>query len=260
MKTIILSGGLGYRLKEETEFKPKPMVLIGGKPILWHIMKIYEHHGYKDFIIALGYKGAYIKEHFLNQKYLDNDFFINTRTGDNKIIEKDHSYSADDFNIQLIDTGLETLPGERILKLKKLIPKEDEDFMVTYGDGVADIDLKKLVKFHKRQNTVGTITGVYPKGKYGILAVDSNNRATKFTEKPEMKEWVNGGFMVFKKSFFKYLKKGEMEHEAIRRLVGEGQLSVYRHRGFWQSMDTYSDVINLNSFWETDPKWKVWQD
>lgn len=261
MKTIILSGGIGYRLKEETEFKPKPMVHVGGKPILWHIMKIYAHFGFNDFIIALGYKGDYIKDYFLNQKYLAHDFAIHTKTGDTNIYENNHpSKVVDDFKITFVDTGEETLPGERILRLQEYIPKEDENFMVTYGDGVADINIQKLVDFHKKQKTIGTVTGVHPRSKYGLLTTTGRNIVDKFIEKPVLKEWVNGGFMVFHKNFFDYLKAGEMEHEGLKRLIAKKQLSLYVHDGFWHSMDTYQDVDNLNKFWREDPKWKIWKD
>jgi glucose-1-phosphate cytidylyltransferase len=260
MKTVILSGGIGYRLKEETEFKPKPMVLIGNKPILWHIMKIYAHFGFNEFIIALGYKGDYIKDYFLNQKYFTHDFTLQTSSGTARI-HKAHSQngSVDDFTITFADTGLETLPGERILRVKEYIPK-NEDFMVTYGDGVGNIDIKKLISFHKKQNTIGTITGVYPRSKYGLVRKNSKNVVTEFTEKPSLDNWVNGGFMVFKHEFFKYLKPGEFEHQALHRLVKKKQLSLYEHKGFWHSMDTYADVENLNRYWLTGPKWKIWRD
>ena len=235
MKVVILCGGIGYRLKEETEFKPKPMVRIGDKPILWHIMKIYSHFGFNDFIIALGYKGGYIREYFSNKKNIEN------------------------FNIDLIDTGLETLPGERILQIKNNIPKTDQNFMVTYGDGVGDIDIKSLVSFHKKQNTIGTITGVHPRSKYGLVTITKNHLVKKFIEKPVLKEWINGGFMIFKKEFFDYLRNEEMEHEGLKRLTKESQLSLYIHHGFWHSMDTYPDVDNLNRLWKEDPKWKIWK-
>ena len=260
MKTIILCGGIGYRLKEETEFKPKPMVQIGGKPILWHIMKIYAHYGYKDFIIALGYRGEYIKEYFLNQKFFANDFTLSTKNGVSKILKSGKTSLADDFQMTFVDTGQETLPGERILRLKKFIPKEDKHFMVTYGDGVSDINIKKLVAFHKKQKTIGTLTGVRPTSKYGILSVGRGDVVTGFNEKPELDQLVNGGFMVFKKKFFDYLRPNEMEHEAIKKLILQKQISLFRHNGFWHSMDTYPDVENLNKFWANNPKWKIWQD
>lgn len=259
MKTIILSGGIGYRLKEETEFKPKPMVHIGKKPILWHIMKIYAHYGYNDFIIALGYKGDYIKEYFLNQKYFSHNFTLNTKTGFTKLHKNDERAIVDNFKITFVDTGEETLPGERILRMKPYIPR-GEDFMVTYGDGVADINIKNLVKFHKKKGTIGTITGVHPRSKFGLLNFDENGNVKKFIEKPVLKDRVNGGFMVFKYGFLNYLKAGEMEHEAIKRIITKGELSLFIHDGFWHSMDTYSDVLNLNNFWKEKPMWKVWKD
>lgn len=258
MKTVILCGGLGYRLKEETEFKPKPMVLVGNKPILWHIMKIYSHYGFNEFVIALGYKGDYVKDYFLNQKYFQNDFTLSTKSGYTKIHKnKGNNKSLDNFSITFVDTGLDTLPGERILRIKEYIPK-NEPFMVTYGDGVADIDIKKLVAFHKKQKTIGTITGVFPRSKYGLVKSDNHNRVTAFIEKPVLHDWVNGGFMIFKYKFFDYLRPKEFEHPALKRLVEKKQLSLYVHDRYWQCMDTYADVETLNKMWAENPKWKVW--
>ncbi len=257
MKTVILCGGIGYRLKEETEFKPKPMVQIGGKPILWHIMKIYAHYGFNDFIIALGYKGDYVKQYFLNEKNMVHDFSLDTLNGKTKIIK--NGTKSENFKIIFVNTGEETLVGERILRVKNFIPKTDKNFMVTYGDGVADINIKELVKFHTKQRTIGTIAGVHPRSRYGLLATDKNKKVTSFIEKPVLGEWINGGFMIFKKPFFDYLKEGEMEHPAMKRLIEENQLSLYAHDGFWHSMDTYPDVDNLNKLWAEDPKWKVWK-
>jgi len=260
MKTVILCGGIGYRLKEETEFKPKPMVTIGNKPILWHVMKIYAHYGYRDFIIALGYKGDYIKDYFLNQKYFLHDFTLHTKTGRTHIHRAAVGQGIDDFTITFVDTGAETLPGERILRIQDYIPKEDTDFMVTYGDGVGDIDIRKLVEYHRKAGTVGTITGVHPRSKYGLARVNERGKVTAFLEKPQLGQRVNGGFMVFKKSFFRYLRPAEFEHAALHRLVKDNQLSMYNHDGFWHSMDTYADVENLNTYWTTGPKWKVWKE
>ena len=198
MKTIILCGGLGYRLKEETEFKPKPMVNVGDKPILWHIMKIYAHFGFNEFIIALGYKGDYVKQYFLNQKHLVHDFTIHTKSGLARLHKVNNKAPIDDFKITFVDTGLETLPGERILRLKEYIPESNEDFMVTYGDGVSDINIKEVVKFHKQHGKIGTVTGVHPRSKYGLLATNGSGIIEKFIEKPVLnKDWVNGGFLVF---------------------------------------------------------------
>lgn len=261
MKTIILCGGLGYRLKEETEFKPKPMVMIGNKPILWHIMKIYSHFGFNEFIIALGYKGDYIKDYFLNQQYFLHDFTLHTKSGRKKI-HKPGPTGTDDFVITFVDTGLETLPGERILRVQEYIPKTDDTFMVTYGDGVSTIDIHTLLAFHKKQKTIGTITGVHPRTKYGMVRSGENSRISKFIEKPVLKkDWVNGGFMIFNKKFFTYLRNGEMEHEGIRRLIKEQELSLFIHEGFWHSMDTYVDVENLNRMWSSgEAEWKIWKE
>lgn len=258
MKVVILCGGIGYRLKEETDFKPKPMVLVGNRPILWHIMKVYAHYGYNQFIIALGYKGDYIKNYFLNQKYLNDNFTIHSARGLITIHKNTTNTFKDDFKITLVDTGLETLPGERILKIKDFIPKKDEDFMVTYGDGVSDINIRDLVKFHRSHKLIGTVTGVHPRSKYGLLTIDSKGTVQKFQEKPVLTEWVNGGFMVFKKQFFSYLRPNEYEHPAIKRAIDDKQLAVFAHNGFWMSMDTYNDVDHLNKLWREDPLWKVW--
>lgn len=234
------------------------MVLIGGKPILWHIMKIYAHFGYNEFVIALGYKGDYIKQYFLNQKHYSYNFTINTKTGFTKLHKKSDELGVDDFKITFVNTGEETLPGERILRVKKYIP-EGEDFMVTYGDGVSDLNIKNLITFHKKQGTIGTITGVHPRSKFGLIKVDKKALAKKFVEKPVLSDWVNGGFMVFNYAFFKYLAPGEMEHEALKRLAKEEQLSLYMYDGFWHCMDTYSDVDTLNKLWKEEPRWRVWK-
>ncbi len=260
MKTVILCGGIGYRLKEETEFKPKPMVLIGNKPILWHIMKIYSHFGFNDFIIALGYKGDYIKDYFLNQKYFLHDFTLHTKSGRTHIHRASAGEGIDDFTITFVDTGQETLTGERILRIRDYIPKEDEDFMVTYGDGLGDVNIKKLVAFHRKHKLVGTITGVHPRSRFGQVRIDEKNGVTQFVEKPSLREWVNGGYMIFNKKFFNYLRPNEFDHAALHRLVKDRELSLYIHNGFWHAMDTYADVTNLNAFWKTGPQWKVWKD
>lgn len=259
MKVVILSGGIGYRLKEETEFKPKPMVFIGNKPIIWHIMKIYSHFGFNEFIIALGYKSDFIKDYFLNQKYFTDNFTLHTKSGFTKLHRNKDDKEKDDFKITFVDTGLDTLPGERILRIKDFIPENDEEFMVTYGDGVSDININNLVKFHKKMGTIGTVTGVHPRSRYGLLKIDEKRLVWEFSEKPSLSDWINGGFMVFKKSFFKYLRKGEYEHQALKRLIKDAQLSIYTHNGFWHSMDTYTDVDNLNRLWNEDPKWKIWK-
>ena len=259
IKTIILCGGTGTRLKEETEFKPKPMVEIGGAPILWHIMKIYNHYKYSDFILALGYKGNIIKDHFLKQKHYTSDIAINTKDG--KVVTFDNDTpenSADDFNIIFSDTGLDTPHGERVLKLKKYI--QEDIFMVTYGDGISDIDINKLIEFHKSHGKLATITGVHPVSKWGLVNADQQNFVIEFAQKPMLYDYVSGGFMVFNKEFFNYIKEGDMIEDALARLIPEKQLMIYKHEGFWYGMDTYKDFLFLNALWEKDPKWKVWEN
>ena len=259
--TIILCGGIGTRLKEETEFKPKPMVKIGDKPLLWHIMKIYAHYGYRDFILALGYKGNYIKDYFLKQKYYSSDFSLNTKKGEVLgLLDNPENYkfnSSDDFNITFADTGLETSHGERVLKLKEYI-KEDL-FMVTYGDGVANINIDKLIEFHKRNGKIATITGVHPVSRWGLLNIDGNDLITDFAQKPALYGYVNGGFMVFNRKFFDFLKPGDMIEDAFPRLIAQKQLALYKHDGFWYCMDTYREFLKLNEFWKNNPQWKIWK-
>ncbi|VVA44295.1 putative glucose-1-phosphate cytidylyltransferase [Candidatus Roizmanbacteria bacterium] len=258
MKVIILCGGIGTRLKEETEYKPKPMVLVGGKPIIWHIMKIYSYYGYNEFILALGYKADYIKDYFLNQKAFTSDFSLETRNHKTKFYLDDRQ-EVDNFKITFVDTGLETLPGERILRCQRYIPERDKYFMVTYGDGVTNLDIDALVKFHKKQKTIGTITLVHPRSKFGQVKVDDKNLVNDFIEKPVLSDWVNGGYMVFDKRFFNYLKPGEIEHPALVRLSKENQLSARKHDGFWMAIDTYKELDDLNKLWAQNKPWKVWR-
>jgi len=233
IKTIILCGGMGTRMREETEFKPKPMVTIGEMPVMWHIMKIYAHYGYNNFLLALGYKSDHITNYLEEQ----NNF-------------------KDDFNILSIDTGVETPHGERVLMLKDRI--QEDIFMVTYGDGVADIDINKLVAFHRDSGKIATITGVHPISRWGLVK-EENNLVTDFSEKPSLNDYVNGGFMVLNKEFFNYLKPGDMIEDGLSRLAKEGQLTMYKHEGFWYGMDTYRDFLFLNKIWKDDPKWKIWK-
>jgi len=253
MKTIILCGGLGTRMKEETEFKPKAMVLIGGKPILWHIMKIYAHYGYNEFVLALGYKGDMIRDYFLNQNAFVNDFTLDTRDNNMKFYDN----NCDDFKITFVDTGAESLTGERLLRLKKYIT--EDEFMVTYADGVSDIDINKLVAFHKERGTVGTLSGVHPYSKYGLVKInEETNLVDGFDQKPKMYDYVSGGFMIFNKKAFDFFDNGQME-DGLVKLVEKKQLSIYKHEGFWKAMDTYREMEELNDFWEKDPKWKIWK-
>ena len=246
-------------MKEETEFKPKPMVMIGNKPVLWHIMKIYASYGFNEFILALGYKGDYIKDFFLNQKAFTSDFTLNTRNHHTKFFLENRS-EIDDFRITFVDTGLETMPGERILKCRDYIPERDKYFMVTYGDGVTNLDLAALVKFHKSKKTIGTITAVHPRSRYGLVMIGRNGMVESFKEKPILDNWVNGGFMVFDKRFFNYLRPGETEHPALERLARAKQLAVFKNNGFWYAIDTYREFEELNKIWATGKAaWKVWK-
>ena len=255
--TIILCGGTGMRLKEETEFKPKPMVEIGGKPILWHIMKIYAHYGYRDFILALGYKGDYVKDYFLRQKYYESDFCLNTKKGEISNVIPSNNFEKDEFNIIFADTGLETPHGERILKIKRYI--QGDMFIVTYGDGVADINIDKLIEFHRNHGKIATITGVHLISRWGLVNVDENDTVTEFAQKPELYGYVNGGFMVFNKEIFNFIKEGDMIEDSFSRLIPQKELVMYKHKGFWYGMDTYRDFIALNELWEKDPQWKIWK-
>lgn len=258
MKTIILCGGFGTRLREETEFKPKPMVYVGGKPILWHIMKMYAHYGYNEFVLALGYKADYIKEYFINQKPFTSDFTVNTKSHKIKY-HLENRTEIDDFKVTFVDTGLDTKIGGRILKCMQYIPEGDEQFMVTYGDAVSDIDIQDLVDFHNEQNTIGTITGIHPTSKYGILEIDDNNLVKSFYEKPMMSDWINGGYMVFNREFSNYLRGDEYEHPALKRIAVKKKLSVFKHEGFWYAIDTNKELEDLNNMAKnTRPPWVVW--
>ncbi len=250
---VILCGGKGTRLKEETEFRPKPLVPVGGRPILWHILKIYRHWGYRHFILTLGYKGDKIKEYFLLRKWLESDFRLDVQS-DDKVVLEDHN--GDDFQILFADTGEDTLTAERIALVGKYI--QEPRFMVTYGDGVADINIPALVDFHVKQGTMGTITGVHPSSKYGLVNVDAAHRVTSFEQKPRLHDYVNGGFMVFERAFLDCLRAGTMIEETMADLVKEQQLSLYQHEGFWHCMDTYKDYEDLNALWSKDPRWKIW--
>ena len=253
---VILAGGLGTRLSEETELKPKPMVEIGGRPILWHIMKIYAHHGFKEFFIALGYKGEVIKHYFLDYYSLSASMTINLANGKVQV----HEREREDWTVHLVDTGLNTLTGGRVKRLEPWL--KDETFMVTYGDGVSDIDLKALLQFHRSHGKLATVTAVRPPARFGGL-VFKGDLISKFTEKPQIGEgWINGGFIVFEPGVFKYLEDDQTSLEAhgMERLAADGQLAAYRHDRFWQCMDTLRDLRMLESMWQSGkPQWKVWE-
>lgn len=258
MKTVILCGGRGLRLIGRTDFIPKPLAEVGNMPILWHIMKIYFHFGYNDFILCLGYNGKMIKEYFLNFEYLCNDLKLELRDG-RRGVKYLHEKELDNWNITFVDTGLETNTGGRIKRIEKLI--EDDNFFVTYGDGVANIDLDRLLKFHLEKGSIATLTGIHPMSQFGIIETRDGMVRT-FKEKPRLEGMINGGFFVFRRDIFKYLEgdSSVLEEEPLRRLTREGQLSVYEHNDFWKCMDTFKDVEFLNKIWESGKvPWRVWR-
>lgn len=255
IKVIILAGGLGTRLKEETEHRPKPLVKIGGKPIIWHIMKLYSHYGFNDFIIAGGYKVELIKEYFINYHYLNNDIHVDLES--KKITAL--SDNGDHFSVSVIDTGLNTLTGGRIKRLKKLTG--DNKFMVTYGDGVSNVDIRELLRFHNSHGKIATVTGVHPPSRFGELNLN-DNRVKDFKEKPQTtNSYINGGFFVFEPEIFDFIEGDatSLEREPLEKLASEGQLAVFKHKGFWKCMDTQRDMEELNDLWNKTPKWKVWE-
>jgi glucose-1-phosphate cytidylyltransferase len=252
VKTVILCGGKGTRLKEETEFKPKPMVNVGDKPILWHIMKLYAHYGHREFVLTLGYKGQVIKEFFLNERAYSSDFTLDTRTAR---IEY-HEERGDDFKITFADTGLDSLTGERLLRVRDYLG--DGEFMLTYGDGVADVDIADLIQFHRSQKALATITGVHPHSKYGLVRSDAQGRVEQFSQKPTLGDFVNGGFMVLSPGAFDYVDNGMIE-DALIRMTVDRKLSIYHHKGFWKAMDTYQEMEELNRMWGAERPWAVWE-
>jgi glucose-1-phosphate cytidylyltransferase len=247
MKVVLLCGGLGTRLSEETHLVPKPMVRVGDKPILLHIMDIYSNHGIEDFVLALGFKAEVIKEFFLNFYALNNDLRINLSNGSVEHLRASHK----DWKIDLIDTGLNTLTGGRLARLKKHVG--NETFMLTYGDGVSDINITELIKFHKSHGKIATFTAVRPPSRFGVIEFDGN-KATSFKEKPQTQDgWINGGYFVFEPTIFNYLEEGDetiLERRPLERLAEEGQLMGFKHEGFWQCMDTLRDKTYLNKIWE----------
>lgn len=256
MKVVILAGGFGTRLSEETETIPKPMVHIGGKPILWHIMKLYSHYEYNEFIILLGYKGYLIKEYFANYFLHQSDVTINLETNEIDI----HANKSEPWKVSLIDTGLNTMTGGRIKRIQKYIGKER--FMLTYGDGVANINIKKLMEFHLQHKKAITLTSVLPEGRYGSLDIDAGNKIERFFEKPKGDNvWINGGFFICEPEIFNYLENDAtiFEREPLEKLAKNGQLYGYKHEGFWKCMDTLRDKNQLNEMWENNKApWVVW--
>lgn len=258
MKVVILCGGKGTRLREETEFRPKPMVEIGGKPLLWHIMKLYAHYGFHEFIFCLGYKGKMIKEYFLNYESMVNDFTVVMGEGRRRVRYHGRE-DGNNFTVSLIDTGEESLTGAR---LKSVEPYVDGDtFMATYGDGVGDIDIRRLVGFHQSHGRIATVTALKPVSRFGVLEMDHDGTVTGFREKPQADEWINGGFFVFHRRVFDYLDSDTaLEKAPLENLARDRQLVACPHGGFWYAMDTYRDFLYLNEIWNKGIRpWCVWE-
>jgi glucose-1-phosphate cytidylyltransferase len=257
MKVVILCGGKGTRMREETEFRPKPLVEIGNMPVLWHIMKIYSHYGFKEFILPLGYKGSMIKEYFMNFEWLANDFTLELGKGKGRITH--HVHALDDWTITFADTGLETNTGGRVKKIEKYI--DGDEFFLTYGDAVADVDIPALLEFHRSMGKTITLTGIHPPSRFGVLEV-TEGLARTFREKPTLEGSVNGGFFVCNRKIFDYLDdECTFEQEPLRKLASEEQLAVYDHLGFWQCMDTFKEVESFNRDWAKGVRpWVVWNE
>ena len=255
MKVAILAGGLGTRLSEETAVKPKPMVEIGGKPILWHIMNIYAAYGFKEFVIALGYKGEIIKDYFLNYHYRARNLTVKLKTGEVAMHEGD----SEDWIVHLLDTGADTNTGGRVKRLAEFIG--NEPFMLTYGDGVSNINIPKLIEFHRAQKRLATLTAVRPPARFGQMILD-DGKVTEFKEKPQIGEgWINGGFFVLQPEVVNYIDGDQTawEFESLEKIAADGQFAAYQHEDFWQSMDTLRDVNVLEKFWrEGNAPWKLW--
>lgn len=256
MKVVILAGGLGTRLSEETDIRPKPMVEIGGSPILWHIMKIYASFGYNEFVICLGYKGYVIKEYFFNYFLHKTNVEIDIASNTVKTLDS----TAENWKVSLIDTGNDTMTGGRIKRIRSVVG--NEPFMLTYGDGVADVDIKALVEHHRQSGKKATVTAVQPSGRFGGLNIDADNQVKAFVEKPKGDgSWINGGFFVCEPSVFDYIENDETiwEREPLEKLALENQLTSFKHTGFWRPMDTLKDKKDLNEVWDRgEAAWKLW--
>ena len=257
MKVVIFAGGKGTRISEESHLKPKPMIEIGGKPILWHIMKNYAAYGYNEFIICCGYKGYVIKEYFYNYFLHNSDLSIDLSNNDITI----HNSNAEDFKVTLVETGLETMTAGRLKRVQQYVGKER--FMLTYGDGLSNIDMNKQLKYHEEKGVLCTMSIVQPGSRFGMISLDENNIVKDFAEKPKDDgTWINGGFFICEPSTFDFLPEDSdnimWERAPLESLTHAGQLAAYRHEGFWKCMDTLRDNIDLNTMWDKSPKWKNW--
>jgi glucose-1-phosphate cytidylyltransferase len=257
MKVVILAGGYGTRLSEETDVKPKPMVEIGGMPILWHVMKIYSHYGFNEFLICLGYKGFIIKQFFDHYFLHESDVTFDFSKGNERIT---HRHSVEPWKVTLVDTGLNTMTGGRVRRIQRYL--KNETFMLTYGDGIADVNISKLLKFHKSHGKKVTVTAVQPAGRFGVIDIDANNGVSNFWEKPKTDaSWVSGGFFVMEPGIFGHIKDDRtiLEKTSLIAIAKEGELKAYKHSGFWQCMDKLSDKMLLEELWNSGKApWRVW--
>jgi len=257
LKVVILAGGFGTRISEESHLKPKPMVEIGEKPILWHIMKAYSHYGFNEFIICLGYKGYCIKEYFAHYYLHESDVTFDFRNGNDNIV---HRHSAEPWSVTLVNTGLDTMTGGRVKRVRPYVG--NEPFMLTYGDGVSDVDIRKLFEYHKNHGKLATVTSTQPGGRFGSLNLSEDGKALAFQEKPHGDgSWINAGFFVMEPQVFDYIDDDTviLEKEPLENLVRDGELMAYRHKGFWQPMDTLRDKNHLEDLWKSGKApWKVW--
>ena len=257
MKVVILAGGRGTRINEETEVLPKPMVEIGGKPVIWHIMKLYSHYGFNDFIICLGYRGYMIKEYFSHYFMHMSDVTIDLSKNETKV----HITSSEPWKITLVDTGLETMTGGRLNRVKKYVG--NQPFLLTYGDGLADINIKKSIEFHKKNKNLATLTAIQNAGRFGVLDINQKAKVASFLEKPQDESsWISGGFFVLEPKVFDFIAKSDAavwEREPLENLAKAGKLGAYKHKGFWSCMDTLRDKLELEKIWRSgNVPWKVW--
>ena len=256
MKVVILCGGQGTRLREETEYKPKPMVDIGGRPILWHIMKLYSYYGFREFILCLGYKGHIIRDYFLHYSYMYNDFTIHLGSGTTTC----HSqHDEENWTVTLVDTGLETRKGRRVKLIEPYV--DGQSFMLTYGDGLSDVDPRALAAFHQAHGKIATFIGVQPRSRWATVDLDPDGDVKGWKEKQQLHSYINGGYFVMDRRIFSYLEGDqELEEEPMETLAAQGQVAMYPHNGFWECMDTYRDYTFLNKLWQQgEAPWAVWQ-
>lgn len=258
MKTVILCGGRGTRLGEHGVNIPKALIDIGGKPVLWHLLKLYAAHGLNDFVLCLGYLGEAIKRYFLEQQWLDHDFTLQMKASGEFELQP-HRLSRENWRITFVDTGLETNTGGRLKKIQALIGA-DETFCATYGDGLANVDLRALLRFHAAHGRLATLTAVNPRSQFGLVKLDESSAVVEFQEKPLLQEWINGGFFVFDRRVFDYLQEDSiLEREPFEQLARERQIMAFQHDGFWKCLDTYKDHLEFNQLWDAgQAAWKVW--